>query len=169
MTKILLALLIVSSYALASGGEEGTDIIQRTVNFLIFAGLLYYLLAHPIKSFFTGRSASIASELERVQDKLRDSKRAKEAALLKIEEAEKMVTELMEMSKKENKILNDNIMRQCDADLENIAKQHGSLMELEQRKMVRALVEEVMQDLLSQESDGFDKDTMAQIILKKVA
>jgi hypothetical protein len=35
--------------------------------------------------------------------------------------------------------------------------------------MVRAMVNEVMQDLLSQESDGFDKDAMAQIILKKVA
>jgi len=169
MTKIILSLLLISSYALASGGEGGTDIVQRTVNFLIFAGILYYLLANPIKSYFTGRTAGIAAELERVQEKLKESKLAKEKAMQKIDDAEKYAVELMEMSKKENRILNDNIMKQCEADLENITKQNAALMELEQRKMVRAMVNEVMQDLLTQESDGFDKDAMAQIILKKVA
>lgn len=34
----------------ASEGAE-TDIIQRTVNFVIFAGILWYLLAEKIKAF----------------------------------------------------------------------------------------------------------------------
>ena len=40
----------------------------------------------------------------------------------KIDDAEKYAVELMEMSKKENRILNDNIMKQCEADLENITR-----------------------------------------------
>ncbi len=170
MVKILVSLLAFSAYALASGGGEGsTDIVQRTVNFLIFAGILYYLLATPVKNFFAGRSKDIATELERVQEKLRESKRAKENALQKIEEADKFAQELMESSKKENKILNETIMRQCDADIENIQKQSSALMELEQRKMVRGVVDSVMSDLLSDESGSFDKDAMAQLIMKKVA
>ena len=71
--------------------------------------------------------------------------------------------------KKENKIINDNIMTQCDADLEVLGKQNASLMDFEQRKMVRGVVEDVLSDVLSQSSDSFDKESMANVILKKVA
>jgi F-type H+-transporting ATPase subunit b len=38
---------MISTYALASSGaeSEGTDIVQRTVNFLLFFGLIWYLVA----------------------------------------------------------------------------------------------------------------------------
>jgi F-type H+-transporting ATPase subunit b len=171
MGKIVLTLLMVTGYAFAAGGEAGgeTDIVQRTINFLIFAGILYYLLADPIKNFFVGRSRGIADELEKVQERLRESKRAKEAAELKIEEAKKFAEELKEISKKENKIVNDKILEQCDAELENIQKQSASLMDLEQRQMIRDVVNEIMEDVFEQESAGFDKEAMAQIIMKKVA
>ena len=170
MSKILLTIMIMSVYAFASDGSEGgTDIVQRSINFIIFAGILYYLLASPIKSFFQGRSAGIRQELDRVQEKMKESKTAKEVALQKIEDAEKFAADLLESTKKENKILNESIMQQCDADLENVEKHNASLMDLEQRKMVRNLVDTVMNDLLVEENASFDKDAMAQIIMKKVA
>ncbi len=173
MRRILLSLLMISACAVASetGAEagSGTDIVQRTVNFLIFAGILYYLLADPIKNYFVGRTQGIADELQKVQDKLRESKEQKEAAQQKIEEAHKFAEQLLETSKKENKIINDRIMAQCENDLENLQKQNASLMDLEQRKMIRSVVDEVMGDVLSQDGAGLDKDAMAQIIMKKVA
>ena len=171
MGKIVLTLLMVTGYAFASGGETGgeTDIVQRTINFFIFAGIIYYLLADPIKSFFVGRSQGIAGELEKVQERLRESKRTKEAAELKIEEAKKFAEELKETSKKENKILNSKILEQCEVELENIQKQSGALMDLEQRQMVRDVVNDIMDDVFEQESAAFDKEAMAQIIMKKVA
>jgi len=171
MGKIVVTLLMVTGVAFASGheGTGETDIIQRAVNFLIFVGILYYLLADVLKGYFGGRSQSIADELEKVQERLRDSKRVKEAAELKIEEAKKFAEELMVTAKKENKILNEKIMQQCEADLENIAKQNAGLMELEQRQMVREVVDSVMAEVLAEESAGFDKESMAQIIMKKVA
>lgn len=170
MGKILLTLVMMSVFAFASDGSEGgTDIVQRTVNFIIFAGIIYYLLADPIKSFFQGRSADIRAELDRVQEKMKESKTAKELVLQKIEDAEKFAAELVEHSKKENRILKDNIMQQCDADLKNIEKQNASLMDLEQRKMLRNIVDTVMSDLLAEETASFDQDAMAQLIMKKVA
>ena len=171
MSKIIATLLMVTGVAFASGGAGTgeTDIIQRAVNFAIFAGILYYLLAEPMKAYFSGRSKQIADELEKVQERLRDSKRAREAAEQKIEEAKKFAEDLMATAKKENKILNERIMQQCEADLENITKQNAGLMGLEQRKMVREVVDAVMDDVLAEESAGFDKEMMAQIILKKVA
>ena len=171
MSKILLLIISISTYALASSGAEGggTDIVQRTVNFLLFAGLIWYLVAEPAKNFFAARSQGIADELQKVQDKLNESITLKKEALAKISDAEKFAEDLVAISKKENKILNDNIMIQCDSDLENITKQNASLMEFEQRKMVRTVVEDVLNEVLSQSSDGFDKEAMANVILKKVA
>ena len=171
MSKILLPLLFVSLSLFANehAAEGGTDIVQRTVNFVIFVGILWYLLAEPVKNFFGGRSQDIADELQKVQDRLKESKQAKEAAQAKVTEAEKLAEEIVVTASKEGKILNEKILKQCDADLETMSKQGGAGMELEQRKMVRNLVEEIMNDVLAQESSALDKDAMANIIMKKVA
>ncbi len=170
MNKILVLMLTLSTFALASNAESGgTDIVQRTVNFLLFAGLVWYLVAEPIKSYFASRSQGISDELQKVQDKLSDTISLKKDALAKISDAEKFADELVVSSKKENKIINDNMMIQCDAELETLTKQHASLTDFEQRKMVRTVVENVLSDVLSQSSDSFDKEAMANVILKKVA
>jgi F-type H+-transporting ATPase subunit b len=162
---------MLSTFALASGGAEhgDTDIVQRTVNFLLFAGLIWYLIAEPAKNYFAARSQGIADDLQKVQDRLNESVTLKKEALEKIEEAQKFAQELSVSTKKENKILNDNIMLQCESDLETMAKQNASLMEFEQRKMVRTVVEDVLGEVLSQSAGDFDKEAMANVILKKVA
>ncbi len=170
MSKILIIMLMISTYALASNGElSDTDIVQRTVNFLLFAGLVWYLIAEPVKNYFASRSQGIADELQKVQEKLKETIAKKKEALDKISDAEKFKAELEISSKKENKIINDNIMTQCDLDLENIVKQNISLMDFEQRKMVRNVVAEILEEVLTQSSDSFDKEAMANVILKKVA
>jgi len=171
VSRILVFMLMISTYALASGDAEhaGTDIVQRTVNFVLFAGLIWYLIAEPVKNYFTGRTQSIADELQKVQDKLNESISLKKEALAKISEAEKFADELAVSSKKENKIINDNMMIQCDAELETLIKQNTALKEFEQRRMVRSVVEDILDEVLSQSGDDFNKEAMANVILKKVA
>ena len=170
MSRILVIMLMISTYALASDAEHaGTDIVQRTVNFVLFAGLIWYLVAEPAKNYFASRSQGIADELQKVQDRLTESVTLKKDALAKISEAEKFAEELIVSSKKENKILNDNIMNQCNIDLETLSKQQVSLMEFEQRRMIRNVVEDTLNEVLNQSSESFDKEAMANVILKKVA
>ena len=170
MSRILVTLLAMSTIALASSAEGGsTDIIQRTVNFLLFAGLVWYLVAEPIKAYFNARSQGVADELKKVQDKLNETIALKKEALARISDAEKFAEELAVSSKKENKVINDNIMVQCEAELETLGKQNVSMTEFEQRKMVRTVVENVLNEVLSQSADSFDKKAMADVILKKVA
>jgi F-type H+-transporting ATPase subunit b len=119
---------MISTYALASGGSAegaGTDIVQRTVNFVLFAGLVWYLVAEPVKSYFASRSQAIADELKKVQDKLSDTIALKKEALLKISDAEKYADALAISSKKENKIISDSIIAQCENELETLTKQIG--------------------------------------------
>ena len=170
MSRVLVLLLSISTIALASdAGNAGTDVVQRTVNFLLFVGLIWYLIAEPVKNYFQSRSQGIADELKKVQEKLNETIALKKEALAKISSAEKFAEELVVSSKKENKIINDNMMLQCESDLEILTKQQASSTEFEQRKMVRAVVEDVLNEVLSQSSDGFDKEAMANVILKKVA
>jgi len=170
MSRILVLVLMISTYALASEAEHaGTDIVQRTVNFLLFAGLIWYLVGEPVKNFFAARSQGIADELKKVQEKLDESVTLKKEALAKISEAEKFAQELAENTKKENKILNDSIMQQCEADLESLVKQYATKKEFEQRNMVREVVENVISETLDQSSDIFEREAMANVILKKVA
>lgn len=170
MSRILVILLMISTYALASEAEHGaTDIVQRTVNFVLFAGLIWYLVAEPVKNYFSSRSQAIADDLKRVQDKLNESINLKKEALARISEAEKFAEDLHNASKKENKIINDKIMNQCDLDLESVAKQHLSLMDFEQRNMVRSVIEDIVKETLEKASENFDKEAMANVLLKKVA
>ena len=170
MSRILVLMLMISTYALASEAGHGeTDIVQRTVNFLLFAGLVWYLVGEPAKAYFASRSKSIADELKKVQERLDESISLKKEALAKITEAEKFAETLVVSSKKENKIVNDNIMAQCEAELEALTRQNLSLKDFEQRKMVRSVVENVLGETLNQSSENLDKETMANIILKKVA
>ena len=171
MNRILVLILAMSTIALASEvvKDGSTDIVQRTVNFLLFAGLVWYLIAEPVKSYFQARSQGIADELEKVQDKLNESVELKESAVAKVAEAEKFAKELMEVTESEVKILNEKIMNQCDADIEVLTKQNQTLMEFEQRKMVKNVVEDILNDILAQSSKSFDKKAMANVILKKVA
>lgn len=171
MGKIIVTVLLLSAYLFGSdtGAEGSTDIVQRTVNFLIFAGILIYVLAEPLKNYFSGRSAGIADELEKVQERVRESKRLKEAAEQKVEEASRFASELAETSKKENKILADKIMAQCEQELEIIAKQNAALMELDKRKMVRDVVAEVMEGVMQNSNEALGKEAMSDILKKKVA
>lgn len=171
MSKIVLLMLMVSTYALASeqGASHSTDILWRTINFVVFAGIVWYFVAEPAKNYFSGRSKSIADELQKVQDKLNESKAAKEKALQKVQDAEKLAKEILESAKKENKILNDSVMSQCNSELEIISKQSVALMVLEKRKMVREVVNTTLNELLSESNDSFDKKAMVDVILKKVA
>jgi F-type H+-transporting ATPase subunit b len=169
MGKLVITLLALSPFLFGSESGASTDIVQRTVNFLVFAGILYYLLAEPLKNYFGGRSAGIASELEKVQERLAESKRLKESAEQKIEDATRFVNELVETTRKECKILGDKIMAQGDQDIDVMQKQSNALMDLEKRQMVRSVVNDVMTQVMGASDASMSGDAMTDILKKKVA
>ena len=100
MKKIaLLSLILIPAVVLASSGEaettryfaqtgRETDYWPRVVNFTIFAALMYYLLAGPLKKFFKDRKEGIASSLREIEEKLqaaKDEKKEAQARKLKLQ------------------------------------------------------------------------------------
>jgi len=171
MKKLLVMTLFVSATLFASSGAEhgATDIVPRTINFLIFAGILWYLLAKPVKGFFTGRAGEIATRLNSVQDKLRESLDAKKAAEARVEEAKAFAVELQASTEKEKVILKKQIETQCANDITVLEKQMKDKEALAERQMVRGVVESVLGEVTAQSAAALDKEKMADIIRKKVA
>ncbi|XOB61454.1 F0F1 ATP synthase subunit B [Campylobacterota bacterium DY0563] len=171
MKKLLLiglaALAPMALFASSEGAE--TDIVQRTVNFIIFAGILWYLLADKIKAYFAGRTASIQAELDKVQDSLKASKDKVEEANKKLEEAKALATEIVDGAKADVDSVKKRVSDAVDAEIANLEKTFDERIKVETSKTKRQIVSEVLDELLSSENVSLTQDELANIVLKKVA
>lgn len=170
MKRILLLGLALAPVALfASQGAVETDIVQRTVNFIIFAGILWYLLADKIKAFFANRTLSIQAELDKVQETLKASQDKVSDAQKKLEEAKKLATEIIEGAKADIDSVKQKVATAVDADIANLNKNLDEMMKVETSKAKRKVVTEVLEELLSSENIQLTQSELANIVLKKVA
>lgn len=170
MKKILLlglALAPVAMFASSEGGE--TDILYRTGNFIIFAGILWYLLADKIKAYFADRTASIQAELDKVQDTLKASQDKVDEAAKKLEEAKVLATEIVDGAKADIDSIKQKVSEAVDAEIANLNKGFDERIKVETSKAKKQIVSEVLEELLSSENVSLTQDELANIVLKKVA
>lgn len=168
MKKIYL-FLSIPLFAMAAGsGEGGYDIWFRIFNFLVFAGILYYFAATPIKNAYKGRIEGIASKLDNIQKKLHESKTKKDDALRRVEEAKNNALSLVETAKKEALILTDKIKSETNQELLSIEKSFQEQKEFEKRRMVKSVVGEVLNEIFESDSLKIDQNELVNIVLKKV-
>ncbi len=174
MNSKYLALLLLPVFAFASAGAEGsgsgeTDIFWRLVNFLIFFGILYYLLADKIKAYFKGREDGIAGRLSEVEEKLKEAKAEKEAASQKAKDAEGTAFGLIEAAKKEAEIMTSKINESLVHDKAQLEKSYADKIEVEAKKMKKEVVSEVLEEMFASDSATISNDDLLNIIKKKVA
>ncbi|WP_024953851.1 F0F1 ATP synthase subunit B [Sulfurospirillum arcachonense] len=164
-------LLLAPALLLANGGGEGegTDILPRAVNFVIFASILYYLLADHVKIAYKGRIAGIADRLDSIQVKVKESLNAKEAAQAKVEEAKANAKSLIETSKREAQLLSEKVASDVNSELLSLEKGFQEKIEIERRKMARAVVTSVLDEMFDEDSVSLDKEELVKIVMKKVA
>ncbi|MDD3055223.1 MAG: F0F1 ATP synthase subunit B [Aliarcobacter sp.] len=166
---LLLGLALVPVALLANEGAVETDLVQRTVNFIIFAGILWYLLADKIKAFFAERSLSIQGELDKVQDTLKASQDKVKDAQKKLEEAKKIATEIIDGAKADIDSVKQKVATAVDSDIVNLNKNLEEMMKVEISKAKKEVVTEVLEELLSSENIKLTQQELANIVLKKVA
>ncbi len=165
----LLLLLPVAMFAAGHDGEGKTDIVPRVINFAIFASILYYLIAKPLKAYFTGRTTEIADKLSSIQDKLKASKDEKDQALKSVQDADESAIDIIETAKKEADMLTQKIEENLKNDLENLEKSYEDRVSIEEKKMSRAVVEEVIEEMFKSGKIDLKGDDYLNIIKKKVA
>ena len=178
---ILLSLLVVPAVLLASGHADGetsryfmqtgreNDFWPRVVNFTIFASLLYYLVANPIRDFFKGRSADIATQLSEIEEKLQAAKDEKKEAQVRLDASEKKAEEILVDAKAEAVILAEKITTANQNELASLEKQLDEKMTLEERKSAREAIDEVLSENITTDDINLDEKKVVEIISKKVA
>ena len=168
----ILLLLTLTPFALfASEGAHNveTDILQRTVNFVIFAAILYYLLADKIKAFFADRTQSIQAELDKVQDTLKESEQKVADAAKKLEEAKKLASEIVSGANEDIEKIKAQIAKSVEDEIAHLEKNFDNKTEAEIRKAKVEVVEEILNELLSDSNLAISQDELANIVMKKVA
>lgn len=166
---LLLGLALAPVALLANEGAVETDIVQRTVNFIIFAGILWYILADKIKAFFAERSLSIQAELDKVQDTLKASQDKVKNAQKKLEEAKKIATDIIEGAKADIDSVKQKVATAVDSDIANLNKNLDEMMKVETSKAKKEVVTQVLEALLSSENIKLTQNELVNIVLKKVA
>ena len=173
MKRLLMALLVLSPLALlansAAHGDVETDILQRTVNFVIFVAILYYLLADKLRTFFVDRTKSIQAELDKVQDMLKASQKKADEAKAELENAKKVAQELVVSANDDVESIKTKIEASVEQEIANLSKSFDEKTELERKKVRKEVVQAVLNQLLSDENIALSNDDLAQIVLKKVA
>jgi F-type H+-transporting ATPase subunit b len=171
----LIATVLVPSLVLASGVEHhdvtmfNSDFFYRVLNFSIFAGLLYYLLANPIKAFFTGRTEGIANQLKEIEEKLEASKQERLDAEKNLVKAEEKAKEIVADAGNEAKILSANIAEKNDTALIALAKQAEEKQALEVKKATRETIDNLLNDGFGNDDITVDESKVVSLISKKVA
>jgi len=178
---IIIGLLVVPAVLFASGHAEGgeatkyfamtgreTDFVPRVFNFLIFAGILYYLLADKLKGFLVDRQDGIAKQLKDIEDRLRFAKKQQKDAQALVGESDKKAKEIVVDSKKEALFLSDKIMQNSVQELSYLDKQLEEKMELESRKSARETINEVLNENITNDDIAIGEDRIVSIISNKV-
>ncbi|NQY52237.1 MAG: F0F1 ATP synthase subunit B [Campylobacteraceae bacterium] len=168
---LLLSILAFAPLALfaSSEGAVETDIIQRTVNFVIFAAILWYLLADKIKAYFAGRTLEIQSELDKVQDTLNASQAKFDEVKKQLEDAKILAAEIVEDAKEDINSVKTKVIAAVDAEIVNLAKNFDSKIEVETRKAKKEIVSEILEELLNSDSLAMSEEELANLVIKKVA
>ena len=178
---ILLSLLILPAIVLASSGHSGeesryfmqtgreNDFWQRVVNFTIFASVLYYLIASPIKNFFVGRKEGIAGQLKEIENKLQAAKDEKKDAQARLDESSKKAEQIISDAKKEATHLAQKIVESNENELVLMDKQFAEKMTSEERKAAREAIDEILNENITNDDIIISESKVVDIISKKVA
>ena len=176
LNKMTLAIaFVLPVVAMASGAAHhevsmsNSDFWARVINFSIFAALLYYLAANPIKAFFKGRSAGIADKLKEIDAKLNASKEAAKAAEENLVTSQEKAEEIKKDAVTEGAVLAENIAEKNAETITSLEKQSVEKMEHESKRMAKDTITTILNDGITNDDISVDESKVVSLVSKKVA
>ncbi|MCI6988158.1 MAG: F0F1 ATP synthase subunit B [Campylobacter sp.] len=152
----------------ANDAPKDFDIVPRTVNFLIFFGILFYLLKDFAKRAYANRINGIVARLEAIENKLKDSKAKKAQSVKDLELAKNRAVNLVETSKKEVEIQKKKLEEATELEIQTIQKSFEEQKAFEARKMTKNITKEVIDEVFSDGSIKLEQNELLDVIEQKV-
>jgi F-type H+-transporting ATPase subunit b len=167
LVGLSVSMLLAGEHAAATHvSVSDTDFIPRVVNFVVFVGILWYLLADKVKTFYADRSQSIADSFAEVEERLKESEKQKADLKREVEEAHKKADEIIKSAKKEVELLKSKIIENAKNDIEMLNKQFNEQKAYEESKMKKEVVETYLNNLVK--DIHLSSEEVANIVTKKV-
>ena len=171
MKKILCValLLFFPSFLLASAGIEGSDFVERIINFVIFVAILWYFAFDPIKGLFVNRKNAIAARLQEAQSNLHKAKQEKEEAQKRLEESKERGKSIVNAAKQEAYLVEQRYNGQIKKDVEALKYALESNIEFERRKVVQESVNKLLNTLIKSNDSHLNNEEDVNIITKRIS
>jgi len=177
---LLLAGVAAASEAAHGGGhgispEKIQDMIWRTVNFVVFAGILIKLVAKPAKKFFGQRSQDVATTLDELTAKQAAAEAAVKVAETRLHEVAQERETIIQQYMAEGEMEKAKILDKANLVAERIKEMAAFTIEQETKKATQDLKEEVVglatqmaSDMIQQKATYADQQGLVEEYLKKV-
>ena len=178
------AVLLLAGVAAASeaaGGHGGIsaekmqDLLWRTVNFVVFAGILIYLVAKPAKNFFAQRTQDVATSLEEMAAKQAEFEAAVKAAEARLAAVAKERQGVIQQFIAEGEMEKAKILDKANLVAARIKEMAAFTIEQETKKAAQSLKEEVVglatqmaTDMIKEKATYADQQGLVEEYLKKV-
>lgn len=166
-----ICLLILPTFALAAAeaGPKNYDFIPRTFNFLLFFGILFYLLKDYAVQAYNARIERIAKSLEDIEVKLKESKEKRAKAQKDVEIAKTRGENLIDAAKKEITSSKEKSKENIAYEFASLEKAYEGKKEFESSKATKEIVSEILFETLDDESIELSQDELVTIITKKAS
>lgn len=177
----LMVFFTLTAAAYASGGEGGHegpswfDFAWRVVNFLILAGVLYWLLAKKVKAFFTGRREEIRTALADAINAREEAEKKFREYAAKLDKATGEIDEITRMIQAQGLTEKERIIADALKAAEKMKEDTRSRMEQEFNKASRELRVEAVRlstqmagELLRKNIQADDHEVMVKDYIEKV-
>jgi F-type H+-transporting ATPase subunit b len=149
LAMICMASFVPSILWAAGGGDEelesGFTLAMRAVNFILLAGLLYYLLKKPIRNFLDQRQQGVREALEEAQRARQEAEARYKEMERKLAQASKEMEELKGMLVEQGRVEKEKILTNARREAEKIRRQAELAVEQELKKAQQFLREEAVE------------------------
>lgn len=162
----------------AEGGQEGAGLAGfawKLLNFLVIAGIIYWLMAKKVKEFFSGRREGIGKSLAGAVTAREEAERKFGEYAAKLDQATGEIDEITRMIREQGIAEKERILEEAKKTAEKIKEETRTRMEQEFNKASRQLKIEAVR-LSAQMAEGLlqenirpeDHDVMVQDTIEKV-
>jgi len=169
---------LTMAHASGGGGEGGpswASFFWKLLNFLIMAGLIYWLAAKKVKEFFTGRQEGIKSSLAEAVTAREDAEKKFREYAAKLDRATGEIDEITRIIKAQGLAEKERIIDEARKAAEKMKEDAHTRMEQEFNKASHQLRNEAVQ-LSAQMAEGIlrknihaeDHEAMVQDYIEKV-
>jgi F-type H+-transporting ATPase subunit b len=162
----------------AHGGvtpEKMSELLWRTVNFVVFAAILVYLLAKPAKKFFAQRTQDVAATIEEAEARQAAAEAAVKAAEARLAAVAKERQGVIQQFVAEGEMEKAKILDKANQVAARIKEMAAFTIEQETKKAAQGLKEEVVglatqmaTDMIAEKATYADQQGLVEEYLKKV-